>query len=78
MTELELVRRQLLAIRDLVDTTLGIVEDGTVVDGALCLHPREQRTPAAVMGAADRFFCRACQTFVQTSAIAAAPTAAEA
>jgi hypothetical protein len=67
MTEIEIVKRQLLAIRDLVDTTLGILDDGTLADPAReCPHPKEHRVSAAVMGAPDRFFCPVCQSFVQS------------
>ena len=77
MTELELVKRQLVAIRDLAETTLGLLDSGVAADpGGDCAHPKEQRRPAGVMGAPDRFFCTACSTFVQTSA-PAAPAAAE-
>lgn len=73
MTELELVRRQLVAIRDLAETTLGILDagDGASAPSTDCPHPKEQRRPAGVMGDPHRYLCLACSTIVQTSAPAA-------
>lgn len=68
-----MVTRQLVAIRDLAETTLGMLGAGADLDGAGdCPHPPKQRVGAGVMGSPDRFFCKACQTFVQTCAVAAA------
>ena len=75
MTELELVKRQLVAIRDLAETTLGLLEgDGMAAAAADCPHPKDQRRPAGVMGAPDQFLCTACHTLVNPGApVDAAP-----
>ena len=66
MTELELVKRQLTAIRDLAETTLAMlgVAESLDAEHGDCPHPEKERVPAGVMGNPTRFFCKACQTLV--------------
>jgi hypothetical protein len=70
MTELEIVKRQLLAIRDLVDTTLGILGVAESLDDehGPCAHPENERIAAGVMGNPARFFCKRCETIVPPDA----------
>lgn len=79
MTELELVKRQLQAIRDLADTTLGMLGAAEDLDAehGECAHPKESRIDAGTMGNPARFFCKQCQQLVPPDPPPAPPAASD-
>lgn len=76
-----LLIKQLRAIRDLVDNALELAGDvGDELPAGPCLHPKEKRRAAGVMGDPDRFYCGECGELVIGTAgepvsTAATPTA---
>ena len=76
-SEVYALRAQCLATAKLAELILddlgyGKTEAATqavVNDAGECLHPRETRRPAPVMGKPDRFFCGVCEEVVNDEAL---------
>ena len=70
----ELVKAQLLAIRNQVEAALIVLEMNESIEKPIsrmtCPHPPESRTDVTLMGDGFRmFYCRVCGVTVQTTEI---------
>ncbi|RPH77825.1 MAG: hypothetical protein EHM88_17105 [Candidatus Rokuibacteriota bacterium] len=68
--QLSFARQQLEAIRMQAEVLAGQLDNLLAQAPAACPHPEEQRSDAATLTHPTRFWCRACQSFIEEPALA--------